>query len=93
MPRKGPRILYPSYFDSRLSRSEGRRVNRSLALRKPTLQNLVDALEHLPLEYEIEDKHRPSRWYRFEGRVRVVYEGSKEELLRKVAEAMRRSRK
>ncbi|MDK2384335.1 MAG: signal recognition particle subunit SRP19/SEC65 family protein [Candidatus Korarchaeota archaeon] len=93
MPRKGPKVIYPSYFDSRLSRSEGRRVPRSLAVRKPTLQDLVSALKHLSLEYEVEEKHRPSRWYRFEGRVKVVYQGSKEELLKKVAETIRRSRK
>lgn len=74
-----------------MSRSEGRRVPRSLAVRKPTLQGILDALKYLSLEYEIEEKQRPSRWYRFEGRVRVSYDGSKEELLRKIAEAMRRS--
>jgi len=93
LPRKGPKIVYPSYFDSRLSRSGGRRVPRSLAVRKPTLQDVVSALKYLSLEYEVEEKHRPSRWYRFEGRVRVVYQGSKEELLKRIAEAIRRSRK
>ncbi len=93
MPRKDLKVLYPSYFDSRLSRSKGRRVPRSLAVRKPTLQDVERALRYLSLRYEVEDKHRPSRWYRFEGRVRVEYEGSKEELLRKVAEVIRGMRK
>ncbi|MCD6348911.1 MAG: signal recognition particle protein Srp19 [Candidatus Korarchaeota archaeon] len=90
MPPKGPKVVYPSYFDSRLSRSEGRRVPRNLSIRKPSLQDLIKALKHLSLEFDVEeDKQRPSRWYRMEGRVKVYYQGSKEQLLKEIGKALR----
>ncbi len=90
MPPKGPKIIYPSYFDSRLSRSRGRRVPRKLAVRKPSLQDIERALSGLSLQYEVErEKHRPSRWYRMEGRIKVWYQGSKEQLLKEIGRRLR----
>ncbi len=90
MPPKRPKIVYPSYFDSRLSRSEGRRVPRNLSVRRPNLQDIIRALKYLSIDFEVEDgKHRPSRWYKMEGRVKVYYEGSKEELLKKIGNTLR----
>lgn len=92
MRRRG-KVIYPSYFDSRLSRSEGRRVPRDLSVRGPSLQELVRALSSLPMRFEVEkDKKRPSRWYRSEGRVIVDYEGRKEQLLKIIAAELVRQR-
>jgi len=92
LPRRG-KVIYPSYFDSRLSRGEGRRVPKALSLRGPTLQEIVNALKSLSISFEVErDKARPSRWYKFEGRVLVHYDGRKEELLRLLAGEMVRQR-
>ncbi|MCC6028912.1 MAG: signal recognition particle protein Srp19 [Candidatus Korarchaeum sp.] len=92
--RRERKVIYPSYFDSRLSRKDGRRVPRSLAIRGPTLQDLVNALKSLSIRFYVEkDKGRPSRWYKFEGRVLVHYEGKKEELLKTLAREMVRQRR
>ncbi len=94
LPPKRPKIIYPSYFDSRLSRAKGRRVPRDLSVRRPSLQDITRALRYLSLDFKVEeDKHRPSRWYKMEGRVKVYYEGSKEELLKKIGKILRSIRK
>lgn len=93
MHRRGRKVIYPSYFDSRLSRRDGRRVPRNLSLRGPTLQDVINALRSLSINFEVEkDKRRPSRWYKFEGRVLVDYEGRKEELLKLLAAEMVRQK-
>ena len=93
MRRRDRKVVYPSYFDSRLSRRDGRRVPKSLSLRGPTLQDIVNALRSLSMNFEVErDRGRPSRWYKFEGRVLVDYEGRKEELLKLLATEMVRQR-
>lgn len=87
------KVIYPSYFDLKLSRSEGRRVPRNLSVKGPSLQELVNALRSLSMRFEVEkDKKRPSRWYKSEGRVLVYYEGKKEQLLRMLAAEMVRQR-
>ncbi|MEM0017996.1 MAG: signal recognition particle subunit SRP19/SEC65 family protein [Candidatus Korarchaeum sp.] len=93
MHLRGRKVIYPSYFDSRLSRKDGRRVPKSLSTRGPTLQDVINALKSLSIGFDVEkDKGRPSRWYKFEGRVLVDYKGRKEELLRLVAAEMVRQR-
>lgn len=93
MHRREEKVIYPSYFDSRLSRKGGRRVPKNLSVRGPTLQEVVSALRSLSIDFRIEkDKKRPSRWYKFEGRVLVYYKGSKEELLRLLAKEMVRQK-
>ncbi|MGC8982465.1 MAG: signal recognition particle subunit SRP19/SEC65 family protein [Desulfurococcaceae archaeon] len=58
---KGKRIvIYPIYLDSTLSRKEGRKVPLSLAIPKPTLEEIAAACEKLGLNPEIEpDKVHP----------------------------------
>ena len=85
MKLKGERILYPCYFDAGLERSSGRRVPAKLAVKAPTLQDLERALKREHLRFRAEEKNHPAQWHRREGRVVVTWEGSKEELLRRVA--------
>ncbi|MCS7103426.1 MAG: hypothetical protein NZ992_06060, partial [Candidatus Korarchaeum sp.] len=93
MHRRGKKVIYPSYFDSKLSRKSGRRVPKGLSVRGPTLQDVINALKSLSIDFEVEkDKKRPSRWYRFEGRVLVDHKGRKEELLKLLAAEMVRQR-
>ncbi len=79
-------ILWPSYFDSRNKRSSGRRVSKSLAVEKPTVQELFQAVSSLELEVVIlEDKAYPSNWGEHEGCVSVEKSLRKTELISKVA--------
>jgi signal recognition particle subunit SRP19 len=88
MKLSGERILYPCYFDATLDRSSGRRVPSTLAVKGLTLQDLERALRREHLRFRAEEKYHPAHWPRKEGRVIVAWEGSKEELLRRVARAL-----
>ena len=79
-------ILWPSYFDSRKKRSGGRRVPKSLAVEKPTVEEIFKAVKSLGLEAIIlEDKAYPSNWWEHEGCVSVEKSLTKTELISKVA--------
>ena len=79
-------ILYPVYFNSKCPRSRGRRVNRSQAVKNPTVDELYKAVRALGLECTIErDKHHPSRWFEREGRLIVITNLRKTQLIREVA--------
>ena len=82
------RLLYPAYFDVSLTRKEGRRVAKDKAVEHPDIACLARALRALGLPYTQEDKKFPGRWYDVAGRLSVEYAGSKEELLKVVAEKL-----
>lgn len=82
------RVLYPCYFDEKLTRKEGRRVSRGLAVTNPTTSAVMRAVRSLGLKPAPETKPHPARWYTDEGRVLVEFSGSKEELLKKIAEKL-----
>jgi signal recognition particle subunit SRP19 len=88
MKLSGERVLYPCYFDSTLDRSSGRRVPSGLAVKGPTLQDLERALKREQIRFRAEEKHHPARWHLREGRLIVAWQGSKEELLRRVAKSL-----
>ncbi len=81
-------VLYPSYFDRRVTRKFGRRVPSELAF-DADLKTILRALDSLGYEYEIEEKAYPRRWWRDRARVRVFTDESKTAVIRKVAEAVR----
>jgi signal recognition particle subunit SRP19 len=89
---KGERILYPCYFNAALQRSEGRRVPRPLAIPDPTLVDVERAVKKLGLSYHTEVKQHPAYWMKQIGRTAVMWKGSKEELLKKVARKMEKRR-
>lgn len=65
-------VLWPEYFDSRLSRSQGRRLPRSLCVEDPSLDMISKGAVLLDLEFEIcEDKSYPNDWHTKRGCVRV----------------------
>jgi len=84
-------VLWPAYFDASVTRAEGRRVPKALASDGPTAERVAKAVAALGLGCEIEaEKAYPSRWWRKEGRVLVERKLTKAELVRKVAEQLRR---
>lgn len=84
------RFLYPCYFDINLTRSEGRRVSKAHSIEHPSLALLSRAAKYsgVTVVSEEKDASHPARWFAGEGRISVEYEGSKEELLRKVGEKL-----
>jgi len=85
-------VLYPRYFDASLSREQGRRVPAALAVRSPDSQWIEAAARKAGLSPELEETARdPSVPYERSGRVTVPKSGSKEAVLKVVAQGMRAS--
>lgn len=85
-------VIYPAYIDSRASRSRGRRVPSQLAVPGPTPEEIYAAAAKLGLNPVLEpDKVHPSGRYR--GRVLVDKRMPKGEVLRRIAEEIKGSRK
>ena len=69
---KGKRVvLYPAYFDSRLSRGMGRRVPKELAVKDPRPEEIVAAARSLGLDAYIEPGRYPRVWWIWSERVVV----------------------
>lgn len=83
-------VLWPAYFDRSRSRAAGRRVPDSLAVREPDAAWVESAARKLGLDPQVEEKAaHPSIPYERAGRVLVARKGSKEQVVRQVAERMR----
>lgn len=80
-------ILWPVYFDSTKTRSKGRRVPKKIAVPTPKLTDIQTAVEKFGLKGEIvtESAYPRFPWGKT-GYVSVFKEGSKKNLLKKVAE-------
>ena len=81
--------FYPAYFDKNKSRREGRRVNRKLAIEKPSLDKLITAANQLNLKGKVEDKaYSRDTWTR--GRLAVTINDKKSNTLKKIAKLLRK---
>lgn len=80
--RDSRRVVWPSYFDVRLSRADGRRIPKAFCVENPDLQMISSAAGALKLKFEAEqDKAYPSRWWKKEGRLLVDTDMKKPKLL------------
>jgi len=80
-------IIYPAYFDKRLSRRLGRRIPQDLAVPSPRLEEIYKAAEELGLQPLMEeDKAYPRVWFLTHGRIIISKKASKTELLKNIAE-------
>jgi len=86
-------VLYPQYFDSQLSRGQGRRVPRAMAVKAPTATNVFHAARAAGFDPELDPEHHfPGQWYEGSGRVLISMdnvEGTKEGLIRVIARHLR----
>ncbi|KAI5168131.1 signal recognition particle subunit SRP19 [Nematocida sp. AWRm78] len=55
--------IYPIYFNSRIKRSQGRKVPFRNNAKAVTLQQLLKALNQLKIEYTVETKQHPKHSY------------------------------
>jgi signal recognition particle subunit SRP19 len=79
-------VLWPSYFDSRVSRAAGRRIPRKDAVEAPSARMVYDAARALGLDCILElERAYPRFWFRREGRVLVEPKMKKTELVSKVS--------
>ena len=86
-------VLWPAYFDSTKSRDEGRRAPRHLCVPNPSPEELLEAAKRLGLRALLEpDKRYPRSWWAKPGRVLVQKHTRKAELIRRIADELRRLR-
>jgi len=82
-------VVYPEYFDSTLSRREGRRVPKEQARENPTLGDIEKAATAAGFELRAEPKSAfPPRWFERRGRLLVKKKASKEKTIRSIARKM-----
>jgi signal recognition particle subunit SRP19 len=78
-------VLWPSYFDSRKSRAEGRRVSKESSLENPSVEEIQKAVKSIGLDATIKKtKSYPRKWWENEGQVRVEKTMSKTQLINQV---------
>ena len=86
-------IVWPTYFDLGKTRTEGRRVAKSLALQSPRMAEIEGAAAKLGLEFEsIPDKGYPKTPWSKAGMLLVEKRGSKEQVINGIAEQMQKTR-
>jgi signal recognition particle subunit SRP19 len=79
-------VIYPLYFDSAVSRQNGRKVAKKFAVEKPTSENIAKAANTLGLHPILEkDRAHPSIPWKKEGRVVVDKKGQKTKILIQIA--------
>ena len=88
----GKQIFWVDYFDSALSREEGRRVNLPLATKNPTVEELAQAARALGYEPHVEKARHPTRPTRPSGYIQVEKKAGKKEALVALAKSLAEGR-
>ncbi|EDO05733.1 signal recognition particle SRP19 subunit family protein [Babesia bovis T2Bo] len=66
-------ILYPTYFDKKATVSGGRRVNKTLAVEDPSVEDIRIVCEKLKVPYKVERHKIYPRDFLNPGRIRVYF--------------------
>lgn len=82
-------LVWPEYFDSKRTRSEGRRVPKRMAVDFPKAVDIAEAAKKLGLNSTVEYEGVYPRSWRKSGKVRVEKRWSKAETLRQIAKKMK----
>jgi signal recognition particle subunit SRP19 len=79
-------IIWPAYFDQTKTRKEGRRVEKSLAVQNPKIDEVTLAVQKLGLKHEVvaDGGYPKSPWVKT-GMILVEKAGSKEQVIRRIA--------
>ncbi|MHA1605104.1 MAG: signal recognition particle subunit SRP19/SEC65 family protein [Candidatus Freyarchaeota archaeon] len=95
MRKRDKIILYPEYFDSRLSRARGRRVPLSMSVQNPTIEELALISKRLGYGFEMDpESAHPSNWWNKRGRILIAKDNlKKNEVIRTIARILSKARK
>lgn len=86
-------IIWPVYFDSSKTRKNGRRVAKSLAVNQPKIDEVTTAVKNLGLKHEVTlEVGYPKKPWLKAGMVLVEKTGSKEQVIRKIANQLSKTR-
>ncbi|MFT4944365.1 MAG: signal recognition particle subunit SRP19 [Halovenus sp.] len=80
-------VIWPAYFDAALTRAEGRRVSRELAVEEPTVEEIARAVKQVGYDAVIERDTTYPREFEPRGRVLVrdADDATKSDLLQATA--------
>lgn len=89
-------VIWPSYLDKNLSKKDGRKLPKNLALDHPKFDEIKKALELIGINYQIEKNSKypkeQGRDDRNLGRFLVEKKFSKNEILKKISKEIRKNR-
>ncbi len=86
-------IIWPAYFDASKTRKEGRRVSKNLAVSSPKMSEIEEAVAALGLTNElVSDKGYPKAPWSKPGMLLVEKDGSKEQVVKRIAKQLQKSR-
>ena len=82
-------IIYPLYFDSSISRKDGRRIPIKLSVEKPLISEISVAAKNLGFQPILEnDCSHPKKSWKNEGRILVDKEDSKQSMILQIAKSL-----
>jgi len=85
-------VIYPSYFNSVLSRSKGRKQPLSESVKRPTSDEIEKILKSLKFNFKSETKSRPSNPSQSENCFLVNCDIKKSDLLHQIGKELKKSR-
>ncbi len=88
----GKIVIWADYFNSTLSRMDGRRVRVDSAVKDPVLDELVEACKILGYKVDVSQAHYPKRMRRQSGFVSLEKKKPKVQVIREVARTLREVR-
>ena len=86
-------VIYPSYFNSNLTRSNGRKQPLSESVKKPTSEELSKILSSMKLVFKSESKARPNNSIEGEKRFLVKCDFKKSALLHQIGNKFKELRR
>ncbi|MGC8663407.1 MAG: signal recognition particle subunit SRP19/SEC65 family protein [Thermoplasmata archaeon] len=81
-------IIYPSYFNKKYSKKQGRKVPKSLAS-DPTPEKIENALKKLNVKYEVQNNAYPKHWFEDKTRFYIETDKKKGDLLKEIAKTIK----
>ena len=89
-------VIWPSYLDKNLSKKDGRKLPKNLALDHPRFDEIKKALESIGINHQIEKNSKYPKEQgkddRNLGRFLVEKKFSKNEILKKISKEIRKNR-
>ena len=84
-------MIWPQYINKNLSLSQGRKVPLEIAVKDPSVNDIVRALKKLNISYNVQkEKSYPGKWYEKSGRVLAESEMKKNELLKEICKNIKK---
>ena len=82
-------IIWPAYFDATKTRTNGRRVQKSLAVPLPKISEIKEATDKLGLECElVQDAGYPKTPWMKTGKILVKKNEPKDQIIKKIAKQL-----